>query len=344
MKQLTTLAILLSAFSLSAQDIHFSQYMESPMNLSPALAGTDASSARANLNYRNQWGSFDKAYSTMGASFDIGMMRDPNKSAFLGAGLSILNDKAGTGGLNRMSVAGNLSSVIEVGNKSYLSVGIQGSFNQRSISMDAFKWDAQFQNLSYNSSLASGETGGSLSKTFFDLGAGLAFVKHGNSSNLSNSDDFSMTAGLAAYHINRPNQAFQGSDKMNMRYNGFLQMSFGIGGSNMSIQPQLAYWRQGTLQEINTGMMFRYVLKPESQHTGFERGIALSIGGFYRVKDALYPMMLLEYGDFALGMSYDVNVSSLTPYSQSRGGFEISLRYRDLNGLVFGKPGQRRML
>ena len=54
MKQLTTLAILLSAFSLGAQDIHFSQYMESPMNLSPALAGTDASSARANLNYRNQ--------------------------------------------------------------------------------------------------------------------------------------------------------------------------------------------------------------------------------------------------------------------------------------------------
>ena len=43
--------------------------------------------------------------------------------------------------------------------------------------------------------------------------------------------------------------------------------------------------------------------------------------------DALIPYVGLDYSDFSLGITYDVNVSSLQTASQSRGGIEISLIY-----------------
>ena len=48
---------------------------------------------------------------------------------------------------------------------------------------------------------------------------------------------------------------------------------------------------------------------------------------FNNVNDALIPYVGLEFGDFRLGASYDVNISTLKTASQSRGGLEISLIY-----------------
>lgn len=339
MKKFSLFIFIFAVFKVVGQDLHFSQYLESPLNLNPGLAGTDFSFARANLNYRNQWSAFGKPYQTMAASFDMPIFKKSD-GAYLGAGLSFYNDKSGYTNLSKTDVAGTISGVLITSKNTYLSLGIQGSYNQRSIAMTSIRWDSQYNGISHDPGLPSGETEGNLKKGFMDLGAGMAFLKHGNSSNLSGSDDFSMSTGFAVYHINRPNQAFQGVDKVNIRYNGFLKLSFGAGNSNLAIQPQFGYWQQGGLREINAGMMFKYILKPESQFTGFERGMALSIGAFYRVQDAIYPVLQFEYADYSIGVSYDINLSSLTPYSQSRGGFEIMLRYRDLNGLLFGQGGK----
>lgn len=343
MKKLVLFCLILIAGSVMAQDIHFSQYQMSPLNLNPAAAGTDASAARGNINYRSQWSAFGKPFQTMGASFDMGLLRKPGNGSFLGAGFNVFQDKAGSAGLSKLSIGGNLSSVILMSKKTFFSLGVQISYNQRAVSFGDAKWDSQFNGTSYNAGLPSGE-GGSMSTRFFDFGAGLAYVIHGNSSNLSKGDDFSMNVGASVFHINRPNQAFQGSDRMNMRYNGYAMFTIGMGSSNLQLQPQLAYWKQGGLQEINVGTYFRYLLKPESQYTGFERGMAVSFGAFYRVKDAVYPAFMFEFGDWAIGVSYDINLSSLTPYSQSRGGMEISLRFRDINGTLFGGSTQYRSL
>jgi hypothetical protein len=51
------------------------------------------------------------------------------------------------------------------------------------------------------------------------------------------------------------------------------------------------------------------------------------IGSWYRFGDAINPYVGLEINNIRVGMSYDVNVSSLVPASLHRGGFEISLIY-----------------
>jgi len=341
MKKIFISYLFVNAGILSAQDIHFSQYFESPVTLSPALTGTDKSYMRANLNYRNQWSIFGKGYQTTAFSFDMPLLRGKKKGSYLGAGLQVLNDKAGTTGLGRLNVAGSLSSILKVGGNSLLSFGVQGSFNQRSINTGNVRWDNQFDGAAYNASLPSNETSGSQKKTFFDLGAGVAFIVNGNTDNMTSGDNFEMIIGAGAYHLTQPNVAFQGTDKTNMRYNGFLKMNFGLGSSNISLQPTAGYWRQGTLQEINLGTYLRYQLKSESQFTGFERGMAVSLGTFYRVNDAFFPILTFDYADYSIGISYDINLSSLSPYSQGRGGFEIYLRFRDLNG-IFGQSGMHK--
>ena len=51
------------------------------------------------------------------------------------------------------------------------------------------------------------------------------------------------------------------------------------------------------------------------------------LGTWVRFNDAIIPYIGLEFGEFHLGASYDVNTSSLKPASNVRGGGEISLIY-----------------
>jgi hypothetical protein len=48
---------------------------------------------------------------------------------------------------------------------------------------------------------------------------------------------------------------------------------------------------------------------------------------FARTGDALIPVIGLDYNEWNLGISYDVNTSDLKRASNSRGGYEIALTY-----------------
>ena len=50
----------------------------------------------------------------------------------------------------------------------------------------------------------------------------------------------------------------------------------------------------------------------------------LSGGAFYRLADAVYPVVRIYYNGFAIGVSYDINVSTLQDASKMNGGFEIT--------------------
>src|SRR5690606_9027923 len=48
-------------------------------------------------------------------------------------------------------------------------------------------------------------------------------------------------------------------------------------------------------------------------------------GLFYRFKDAVIPTIKLDYQQYAITVSYDINSSQLKTASNGMGGFEISL-------------------
>ncbi|MBP9136005.1 MAG: type IX secretion system membrane protein PorP/SprF, partial [Chitinophagales bacterium] len=78
----------LSCFSLflKAQDLKFSQFYNSPLNLNPALTGKIPGIARVVVNYRNQDNPVvaASAYSTISASADFGLLRDVMNDNVLG--------------------------------------------------------------------------------------------------------------------------------------------------------------------------------------------------------------------------------------------------------------------
>lgn len=343
MKKLIIAIACLSFGEVMAQDIHFSQFYDSPLNMSPALTGTDAP-FRANLNYRSQWSAFGNPFQTIAGSVDMALMKNKNKNAYFGAGLNIFHDKAGQSGLSKFLIAGNLSSVLKTGSNSHFSVGLQGAFNQRSVNLGNISWDNQYNGTAYDPSLPTGEAGGMLKKSFFDIGAGMAYNYSSSTSTMTSNDDFTLTLAAGAFHMNRPDQGLTGVDKTNMRISGMMKMHIGIKGTNMAFEPILSYMQQGTLSEIDAGILMRYRLKAGSSHTTLASESAISFGACYRVKDALYPIIAYDFGNYSVGISYDVNLSTLTPYSQSRGGFEVVLKFRDVMGTLFGMGGSTRFL
>ena len=84
---------------------------------------------------------------------------------------------------------------------------------------------------------------------------------------------------------------------------------------------------QGSQKEITFGTMIKYKLKEESKYTGVIKSTVLSLGCFYRNRDAVIPYFLMEMDKYTIGISYDTNISSLTAATTGRGGFEISLRF-----------------
>ena len=98
----------LIAISSSAQDIHFSQYSQSPLTLNPALTGLTPCTYRGVLNYRNQWASAvgPASYQTFAGSFDAGLWRNKLDGNIVGVGAMIYNDISGDGGLTNMTIMG----------------------------------------------------------------------------------------------------------------------------------------------------------------------------------------------------------------------------------------------
>jgi hypothetical protein len=85
------------------------------------------------------------------------------------------------------------------------------------------------------------------------------------------------------------------------------------------------YNRQATASELVFGGALEL-----GASTDENKPVNVYIGAWARtnnVSDALIPYIGLDYGNFNLGMTYDVNISAFKVASQGHGGLEISLMY-----------------
>ena len=122
------------------QDIHFSQFYFSPLNLNPAQTGFFNGTQRLALNYRNQWklaaGGFP--YVTYSASFDMHILDNAMTSAdIMGVGIIAFSDKAGTGHLAKQGVLASLAYNRDLTGHGVhiVGVGIQGGIVQMESSL-----------------------------------------------------------------------------------------------------------------------------------------------------------------------------------------------------------------
>lgn len=322
-----------------SQDIHFSQFSQVPLQINPSQTGFFDGFYRGSIHYKNQWGSMGKAYNTTAASFDMPFEVNKRKSAYFAAGLFFFADKAGDAGFGTTHISLSGAGIVPLSPFMKMSGGLNFSFNQQSVNISSLSFGNQYTGTGFDPNIQNNETGAANSFKFFDVGAGFSFQYSNAKNNIARDDIRKINVGLAGFHLNQPKQSFfsGGNNRLLPRYVGHADTRFDIPATKFSVLGSALFMMQGPSQEITVGLGARYRMQNGTKMTGAFSETAISLSCHYRLNDAVIPQVYFEYGNFAAGISYDLNISSYKEISHLNGGIEISIKYINLLDAIFEK-------
>ncbi|NOR76495.1 MAG: type IX secretion system membrane protein PorP/SprF [Draconibacterium sp.] len=292
----------------TGQDVSFSQFYTNPLYLNPAFSGS-AGVPRVAMQYRNQWHSFENAFTTYSAAFDI-----PVKKLHGGIGLNVLNDAQGNHLINSTQINLSYSVNVQLSESYMFKGGLQVGYNQNSLKT---------------------------SDLIFSDNLDINFGNHGTSQELQNLTDpnysfidFStgilvyskrLFFGGAVHHLAEPQQSYYGGQenvsKLPRKYTGHFGARlpvylYGHYRKKFDISPQLIIQQQGNFQQINYGL--------------FATKYGLTAGTWFRQNfglryDAVIFLVGFMRNNWQFMYSYDFTVSGLR--GDSGGTSEISLSF-----------------
>lgn len=290
------------------QDVSFSQFYTNSLYLNPAFAGS-IGVPRVALQYRSQWHSFGNAYNTYSAAadFPVDMLRG-------GVGITFINDAQGNGALNSYIVNAAYSVHIQLSENFKFNGGLQVGYNQNSLNVSELVF-ADNLDANFGEHGISGELNNLIDPnySFVDYSTGVLVYSE------------KLFFGVAAHHLNEPNQSFSSSQNSDAKMNRKITAHFGarlpvyLYGHNrkkFDLSPQLIVQSQGEFQQINYGMF------------AAKRGLAAGV--WFRQNFGIrYDAVILLVGfvrkRWQFTYSYDMTVSGLG--GSSGGTSEVSLTF-----------------
>ena len=310
--------VLLSLLSSTvyAQDIHFSQYLNSPLNLNPALSGFNDAKYRFILNHRNQWSSVTVPYKTFSGAVDMQLIKRKRQSDIIGMGLVFNNDEAGDSRFGTTQGALSLSYIkaLNKNNRNLLSFGAQFFFSQRSIDYTKLYFPNQWNGNAYDPTIQNGEYFSVSNFTYFDVSAGVHWYSIAN-------NKLKFNTGLSVWHINQPAQSLMNDNSVKLDIKTILYSEVQIDLDKLhALFPSIYYAHQGPFNEVTIGLRYQLVVHPNNHNY-----TAINFGLYGRNADAVIMHLGLDYKKFKIMGSYDFNVSSLHPASNYLGGYEVSI-------------------
>src|SRR5665213_2326706 len=289
---LVVVSCLLNVMISFGQDIHFSQFNSSPLNLNPALTGLFDGDYRFILNHRDQWSSVTVPYNTYSGSIDMQLPTDKFHIRHLpkgiwGAGIVINEDRAGDGILGTTEAKLSLSYTGKISRDSsqFLSFAVQPGITNKSLNLHNLQFDEQWDGDAFNPNLPTGENFQRNSTTYLNLGLGMRYhyqIKPRNS----------VTVGFAYTHFNSPLETYLAnsdatlSPKFAIHSNAQFMVS-----DNIDIMPSILWEHQNTFTETILGASGKYILDPQ-QNTNFYLGLYMRMG------DAIIPTVSMDYDAF----------------------------------------------
>ena len=194
---------------------------------------------------------------------------------------------------------------------------MQAGIINRRVDQTKFKWGEQWNPITgYNASNPTSESFAATSSTTLDIGAGVLYY------DASPDKKANVFGGLSFFHINKPKDPIisKQSEVLNtipMRYTVHGGVSFNL-FERTSIVPHVLYMHQGTANETMLGVYAQRNINEETD---------VMLGGYYRHKDAIAPFIGVDWRNFIMGLSYDVNTSKLGAVSRNVNSFELSISY-----------------
>ena len=347
MKKLKNIFVLLFSLNIvettNAQDPSFSQFFSSPLNVSPALTGNINTKWRMISNYRNQWIGQNNPYTTGTASFDSKIFQNTtdnyvDENTRIGVGGMFMYDQALAGVLKSNYASFNVSGNIRIkdglgfeqngykirhnskikmdqGVEHRLGIGLGAIYGHKRLDVSHLEFEEQFTGNGFNSSLPTGENALSAMKPYLSTSAGLIYSLTTEKTNID--------LGIAAFHINKPKQTFLDDDK---QYLAPRYVAHGNIESFLSSQLLLnlngIYQQQAGASFISVGGALGYYL-PST-----ENEVIINAGLWYWSENAITPYVGFAYGNFQIGLTYDISISKLYEAARQAQTFELSLIIR----------------
>ncbi len=252
-----TLLLLTVLFS-KAQDLHFSQFFNSPLSTNPANTGfiPDAD-YRIGAHFRNQWSSILAApYKTLSLYGDAQVFRERLDNGWLGLGGLILADEAGSGGLRSTKIYGSVAYHQMLGSSSLLSAGFNVGWANKRIDQSKLKFPDQFDGKFFDGNRSTEVRLVNNNISYFDMQAGLnyAYFPHEN---------VYINAGYSIHHINRPTETFfdqsLDSNRIPMRHIAFLNASLKV-NDRVILNPNAYFTYQAKASSFMMGLTANYNL------------------------------------------------------------------------------------
>jgi type IX secretion system PorP/SprF family membrane protein len=302
------------SFVAGAQDIHFSQFFDTPLLRNPSLAGIFTGDIRVQAVYRDQWNSVTNAYRTGSLNAEYKMPVGKSED-FVTAGLQLLYDRAGTIGWTSTHVlpALNYHKSISKSRNRYLSLGFMGGWVQRRIDRSKIT-----TNTTFNGG-GDGENFVNTQFSYLDGSVGLSY-----NSDIDDNPSNNFFVGAAYHHFNKPRNSFYANEDVRVAPKWVLSggVRFGVAEyAYLTIQADQSM--QDGFKETVAGVLYALKLGQDPDKPDY----TIHGGALLRWNDALIPMLQIDYSPFSVAVSYDVNISQLKPSSYGRGGFELSVSY-----------------
>lgn len=317
----TTRALLLLimlglAVTTRAQDLHFTQYFNTPLVTNPANTGfiPDAD-YRIGGSYRQQWSNVMTVPYKTGSIFgDAQLFRDRLENGWLGVGALVLYDVAGSGILRSTKVYGSVAYHQMLGNSSLVSAGFNIGWANKRIDQSKLKFPDQFDGKFFDNTLPTSVVLTNTSVSYLDMQAGMNYAYFPD-------ENVYINAGYSIMHVNRPKESFfddQTNDgRIPFRHTGFVNALLKV-NPRVIINPNAYFSMQTKATELVLGMNANYNLSEFGEKQ-------LIAGVYYRLGDAVAPVVGFELGNLKLTYSYDFTLSSLSKFNGYKGGSEISL-------------------
>jgi type IX secretion system PorP/SprF family membrane protein len=271
-----------------------------------------------------------KPFSTYYLAYDM-----PYK--LYGLGGYFIHNRNGSGGLNTIQFMPSASYKIsnEISTPHNLSVGLQMGIIYKSFDPNHFTYDSQFSPDApggFDQSLPSGENFVKTSLLKFNANMGV-FYKYKKPEWQAHP-----WGGFAVYNVPQPSQSLTGIkknsvgkriDRTPLRWVLEAGADWKI-KEEIRVTPMLLYMNQAKATELNIGAIGFYHLKETTYDI---------LGGLsYRWKDALIFQAGMKYDQHIFTLSYDINTSYLSNYTNGRGAFEISILLSGFKGKPLINP------
>jgi type IX secretion system PorP/SprF family membrane protein len=301
------------------QDIQWSQPYNSLIYQNPAFTSINGI-YNININHRNEWIQGQQSYqsSMLNADYEIAKGK---AGARFGIGTIITFDRKVDGQYQASSSGLTVSGQVKMNRSVRLAGGLGYNFVQNKIGAgtiagrsSAHELEPAIQEQTYPQAATKGK--------YSDFSTGLALSYDQSDGVFSITRRNRFIVGYSLSHINRPYTVGEISHRLAFRYTGYFSANFQL-GKKFDLRPVALYYHQDGLSKYTAGSLIRYAIGQRSLITGINKGTAISIGGLYRLNEAIVPNIRLEKGLLCLSFSYDLPVH--THLQVGTGALEITI-------------------